>query len=101
MMKTLRHLTACAIGALAISSLVFAKDGPEPTAPAAVPAPPPTVVSAPATITPGPPAPTTVAVATQPVPDEPIEIGYIEADIQNVLRTLSAKAGINSSSVTR
>src|SRR6266481_940850 len=94
MMKTLRYLTACAIGALTISSLVYAKDGPEPTAPAAVPAQPPPVVSAPATIT-AAPAATPVAVAAQPVPDEPIEIGYIEADIQNVLRTLSAKAGIN------
>ena len=27
--------------------------------------------------------------------DEPIEIGYIEADIQNVLRTLAAKANVN------
>jgi len=94
MMKMLRYLTACVIGALAISSPVYAKDDPAPTAPAAVSAPPPPVVSAPATIT---PAPVTipVAVTAQPVPDEPIEIGYIEADIQNVLRTLSAKAGIN------
>ncbi|HXI83084.1 MAG TPA: secretin N-terminal domain-containing protein [Verrucomicrobiae bacterium] len=93
-MKTLRYLTAYAISALAFSSLACAKDGPEPTAPAAVSNPLPTVVSAPATIT---AAPTTApaAVAAQPVPDEPIEIGYIEADIQNVLRTLSAKAGIN------
>ena len=94
MMKTLRYLTACAIGALAMSSLVCAKDSPAPTAPAAVSAPPPPVVSAPATIT-AAPAVTPVAVTAQPVPDEPIEIGYIEADIQNVLRTLSAKAGIN------
>jgi type IV pilus assembly protein PilQ len=36
-----------------------------------------------------------VAVATQSGADEPIEIGYIEADIQNVLRTLAAKADIN------
>jgi len=36
------------------------------------------------------------AAMTPPPPvDEPIEIGYIEADIQNVLRTLSAKAGVN------
>jgi type IV pilus assembly protein PilQ len=94
MMKTLRYLTACAIGAMAISSLVCANDSPAPTVPAAVSTPPPPVVSAPATITTAPVA-TPVAVPAQPVPDEPIEIGYIEADIQNVLRTLSAKAGIN------
>src|SRR6266436_6614982 len=93
MMKTLRYLTACAM-ALAIPSLVCANDNPASTAPTTVSAPPPTVVSAPATIT---AAPTTnpVVVTAQSVPDEPIEIGYIEADIQNVLRTLSAKAGIN------
>jgi type IV pilus assembly protein PilQ len=37
----------------------------------------------------------TVTTAPPPVVDEPIEIGYIEADIQNVLRTLAAKAGVN------
>lgn len=31
----------------------------------------------------------------EPAKDEPIVIEYIEADIQNVLRTLAAKAGIN------
>ena len=93
-MKTLRYFTACAIGALAMSSLAGAENSPAPAAP------PPPVVSAPATIT--TPHVTTAVVATvpivvaaEPVADEPIEIGYIEADIQNVLRTLSAKAGIN------
>jgi type IV pilus assembly protein PilQ len=49
--------------------------------------PAPTVASAPVASAP-------VAAPQAPV-DEPIEIGYIEADIQNVLRTLSAKAGVN------
>lgn len=98
-MKTLRYFTTCAIGALAMSTLVLAKDGPAP----ASAAPSTTVVSAPATITvvttnvAAAVAPTNapVAATAQPVPDEPIEIGYIEADIQNVLRTLATKADIN------
>jgi len=93
-MKKLQYLMTCALGALTMSSLVYANDNPAPTAPATVPATPPPVVSAPATITPTSPA-TPVAVTAPPAADEPIEIGYIEADIQNVLRTLSAKAGIN------
>ena len=95
MLKTLRYFTAGAVSALAMSTLVYAKDGAAPADAATLPK----VVSAPVTIT---VAPTTVAttnasvaVTTQPVPDEPIEIGYIEADIQNVLRTLAAKADIN------
>lgn len=46
-------------------------------------------------------APAAVVQPTQPdkqveaVKDEPIVIEYIEADIQNVLRTLAAKAGVN------
>ena len=87
-MKTLRYLTACAIGALAMSSLAGAENSPAPADPT------PPVVSAPATVT-APHVTTAVAVAAEPVADEPIEIGYIEADIQNVLRTLSAKAGVN------
>src|ERR1700722_8374942 len=87
-MKTLRYFTTCAIGALAMSTLVSAKDSGAPTsAPMSA-----SVVSAPATITVGTtnvaaaaaPMNAPVAVAAQPVPDEPIEIGYIEADIQNV-----------------
>jgi type IV pilus assembly protein PilQ len=99
MKKTLRYFITCAVGALAMSTMVSAKDGAAPAS--AVPST--TVVSAPATVT----VVTTnvaasvvatnapVVVATQPVPDEPIEIGYIEADIQNVLRTLATKADIN------
>src|SRR5262249_45870318 len=41
------------------------------------------------------PTSTPAVVTSAPVADEPIEIGYIEADIQNVLRTLATKAGIN------
>jgi type IV pilus assembly protein PilQ len=90
MKKTLRYFTTCVVGALAMSTLVYAKDDAAPTD-AVVSS---HVVSAPMMIT---VAPTNVPVAVtpQPVPDEPIEIGYIEADIQNVLRTLAAKADIN------
>ena len=99
MKKTLRYFITCAVGALAMSTMVSAKDGDAPTSAA----PSPTVVSAPATVTVvttnvADAAVTTnapVTATTQPVPDEPIEIGYIEADIQNVLRTLATKADIN------
>ncbi len=99
MKNTRRYFITCAIGALAMPTMVSAKDGAAPTSAASSP----TVVSAPATVT----VVTTnvadavvttnapVAAATAPVPDEPIEIGYIEADIQNVLRTLATKADIN------
>ena len=90
MLKTLRYFTAGAVSALAMSTLVYAKDGAAPADAATLPK----VVSAPVTITVAP-TNASVAVTTQPVPDEPIEIGYIEADIQNVLRTLAAKADIN------
>jgi type IV pilus assembly protein PilQ len=90
MTKTLRYFTTCAICALATSTLVHAKDGAAPTNAAISP----TVVSVPATITVAP-TNTVVTVVPQPVPDEPIEIGYIEADIQNVLRTLATKADVN------
>ncbi|MGD1017852.1 MAG: secretin N-terminal domain-containing protein [Verrucomicrobiia bacterium] len=91
-MKTRRLLTLCLSGALLCS--VADADGPAPsnvtevvTAPmaAAVPATGAVTVPAVATVT-NPP---------RPPADEPIEIGYIEADIQNVLRTLAAKAGVN------
>ncbi len=102
MLKTLRYFITGVVGALAMGALVYAKDGVAPTNAAPVPK----VVSAPVTITVAPTnpvAPTIVvaptnaspAVTAQPVPDEPIEIGYIEADIQNVLRTLAAKADVN------
>jgi type IV pilus assembly protein PilQ len=38
---------------------------------------------------------TSAVSAPKPPAEEPIEIGYMEADIQNVLRTLAAKAGVN------
>ena len=91
-MKTRRLLTLCLSGAL-LCSVVYAA-GPVPstaievaTAPVAVAAPTTAAVTAPAVAT--------VTNAPQPLADEPIEIGYIEADIQNVLRTLAAKAGVN------
>ncbi|HUI08167.1 MAG TPA: secretin N-terminal domain-containing protein [Verrucomicrobiae bacterium] len=91
-MKTLRILAVCTLNGLAISSLVFGEGVAAAVAPAATTAfsaskpVAPLVASAPATITPAVPASTA---------DESIEISYIEADIQNVLRTLAAKAGVN------
>ena len=91
-MKTRRLLTICLCGAL-LGTIAYA-GGPVPsnaiqvvTAPVAVAVPTNVVVT--------PPATATVTTAPQPLVDEPIEIGYIEADIQNVLRTLAAKAGVN------
>ncbi len=90
-MKTLRLLTIVLSSALATCSLVFAADPAAPK-PSETATPPitsaavaaPTVVATPA-----------VAPAPQPAADDMVEIGYIEADIQNVLRTLAAKAGVN------
>lgn len=95
MTKTLRCFIPGAVGALVVFTLAYANDGA-----AATNAVMSNIVSAPATMT---VAPTNtvaspnmpVVVEAQPVSDEPIEIGYIEADIQNVLRTLAAKAEIN------
>lgn len=92
-MKTQRLLTICLTSALVMGSLVYAGNPVASKAPATPPAvtsaiePAPTVASAPVA------AP--VAVTASAPAEEPIEIGYIEADIQNVLRTLAAKAGIN------
>ena len=89
-MKTRRLLTICLSGAL-LGPAAYA-GGPAPsnaiqvvTAPVAAAMPTTVAVAAPAVVT--------AVVAPQPPVDEPIEIGYIEADIQNVLRTLAAKAG--------
>jgi type IV pilus assembly protein PilQ len=90
-MKTLRYLITCGVGALVMSTLVYGKDGVAPTDTITAS----NIVSAPATIT---VVATNVAIAATTnatVADEPIEIGYIEADVQNVLRTLAAKADIN------
>ena len=91
-MKTRRLLTICLSGAL-LGPAAYA-GGPAPsnaiqvvTAPVAAAMPTTVAVAAPAVVT--------AVVAPQPPVDEPIEIGYIEADIQNVLRTLAAKAGVN------
>jgi type IV pilus assembly protein PilQ len=91
-MKTRRLLTICLLGAM-FCSVVYA-GGPAPsnaiqvvTAPMAAEGPV-AAVAAPAAVS-------TATTAPQPPVDEPIEIGYIEADIQNVLRTLAAKAGVN------
>jgi type IV pilus assembly protein PilQ len=91
-MKTRRLLTICLSGTL-LCSVVYAGE-PAPSnsiqvvTTAVAAAVPTNVVAAPL-----PSA--TATVAPQPAVDEPIEIGYIEADIQNVLRTLAAKAGVN------
>jgi len=85
-MKTQRWLTICLTSVLAICSQVFGGDSTGTNVPA--PALPATAVveSVPVAVAP---------VAAQPPIDEPIEISYIEADIQNVLRTLAAKASVN------
>jgi type IV pilus assembly protein PilQ len=87
-MKTERLFTIYLAGALTLCSLAYAAN----------PATPPVSVAAATNVTVVvEPAPTIAsAPVAAPAPaEEPIEIGYIEADIQNVLRTLSAKAGVN------
>lgn len=86
-MKTQRLLTQCLLGALTLCPLAYAEDPAASKAPEAAPVVTSAVASAPVA------AP--VAVAVPSPAQEAIEIGYIEADIQNVLRTLAARAGIN------
>ena len=86
-MKTQQFLILCVGGALALCWPASAKDPAALKAPETVPVVTSEVASAPVA------APAAVA-APSPV-EETVEIGYIEADIQNVLRTLAAKAGIN------
>ena len=100
-MKTQRLLTLCLLGGLGLCPLAHGEGPAASKAPATSPVVTSAVASAPveapaatAAAVPAPVAAPAAAVA-QPVADEPIEIGYIEADIQNVLRTLAAKAGIN------
>ena len=101
MKKMLRYSIASALGVLTMPALVFAANTNAPAIRATASTVSTPVVSAPATFTPAPAATTTAvtqtaaAVAATPAADEPIEIGYIEADIQNVLRTLAAKANVN------
>jgi type IV pilus assembly protein PilQ len=85
-------LAICMAGTLLGCTIVYA-GGSVPsnaievvTEPVAAPAPAPAAVAT---------APVTSLKAPQAPVEEPIEIGYIEADIQNVLRTLAAKAGVN------
>jgi type IV pilus assembly protein PilQ len=85
-MKTRRLLTVCLPGAL-LCSIVYA-GGPAPSNAVQVVTAPVAATMPASTVAPPPTAP-------QPPANEPIEIGYIEADIQNVLRTLAAKAGVN------
>ena len=99
-MKTQRLLTLCLLGALGMNSLAYAdgpaasKKAPE-TAPVVTSAVASAPVAAPAAVVALAAVAAPAAVTAPPPAEEPIEIGYIEADIQNVLRTLAAKAGIN------
>ncbi len=92
-MKTLRIL---AVGALAMFWLAFVAEG-APTVAVPVAATATSAVSSGTALAPSlvASAPATVAAVAGPATDEPIEISYIEADIQSVLRTLAAKAGVN------
>ena len=92
-MKMLQFLTVCVVSALVMSSRIYAEDAAlaEPaiattatstdavasTAIASMPAVPPVI------------APQAGAA------EEPVEINYIEADIQNVLQTLAIRADVN------
>ena len=87
-MKTQRSLTICLTGVLVTCSQVFGGDSTGAKVPPTAPAVTAAAESAPVAVTSAP-------VAAQPPAAEPIEIGYIEADIQNVLRTLAAKANVN------
>ncbi len=93
-MKTLRLLTIVLSSALATCSLVFAADPAAPK-PSETATPPITSAAVAAPTVVATPAVAPVATAPQPAADDMVEIGYIEADIQNVLRTLAAKAGVN------
>ena len=92
-MKTQRLLTIVLSSALTTCSLVFAADPAAPESPQTTPSITSAVVAAPSVVTAPVAAP--VATAPQPAADDVVEIGYIEADVQNVLRTLAAKAGVN------
>jgi type IV pilus assembly protein PilQ len=86
-MKTVRLLVSCPLLFLAIWDAHADSNSVTPSASSASTAIVSQVVSAPVSVS----APTPVA----PTSQAPIEISYIEADIQNVLRTLAAKADIN------
>jgi type IV pilus assembly protein PilQ len=73
--KTMRQFAFGSLVVLAASTVAIAEEQAVATPAAAQPAQPEKQV--------------------EPAKDEPIVIEYIEADIQNVLRTLAAKAGIN------
>jgi len=94
-MKTRQLLTTIGLsGVLAMcSSLVFAGDVSTPKPPETVAPITSAVVAAPSVVSTPVAAP--VAAVPQPSADDMVEIGYIEADIQNVLRTLAAKAAVN------
>ncbi|HTS19417.1 MAG TPA: secretin N-terminal domain-containing protein [Verrucomicrobiae bacterium] len=91
-MKTPRLLSMCLLGTM-LCSLCFA-GGTVPSNTIQVVTAPMALTTT-ATSTAAPPVVTTSTNTPAPVASEPIEIGYIEADIQNVLRTLAAKAGVN------
>jgi type IV pilus assembly protein PilQ len=96
-MKTQRFLTLCVAGALAMCWPAHAGNPAASKAPETAPVVTSAVASAPvaASVVASEPVAAPAAVAAPSPVEETIEIGYIEADIQNVLRTLAAKAGIN------
>jgi type IV pilus assembly protein PilQ len=92
-MKMRRSLTICLSGVLALCPLAHA-GGPVTSPPRTTTDTNVTVATQPAPL-PLVSAPVGAPVAPSAPADDSIEIAYIEADIQNVLRTLAAKAGIN------
>jgi type IV pilus assembly protein PilQ len=92
-MKTRRLLTISLSGGLLCSAVCAG--GPAPSNTIQVVASPPVAAQGPVTAAVAAAVAANAAVTPPPPVDEPIEIGYIEADIQNVLRTLAAKAGVN------
>jgi type IV pilus assembly protein PilQ len=95
-MKMPHTHTICALIGLAINSLTFGETSAQLTVPVSTTTTSTSSSVSEATPAPVASAPVTVTVATaEPTSEEPIEISYIEADIQNVLRTLAAKAGVN------
>ena len=91
-MKTLRFLTVWALTSLATSG--YAADTTIPEAKATTPSSVSTNDSTSLEVVSAPVSPV-IATTPQPTAEGSIEISYIEADIQNVLRTLAAKADIN------
>jgi type IV pilus assembly protein PilQ len=91
-MKTLRFITVCALTSLATS--LCAEAATASAAQMTVPANSSTNESARPEVF-SQPVTATVTPTASPVAEGLVEISYVEADVQNVLRTLAAKADIN------